>query len=130
MKVAFATTDGRLVDEHFGRASKFKIYEFTSESFRDLGERVFSDVGRDVSVESTKGMGTEHDSAIEAKIEKISDCKIVYMTNIGGPSAARLGKKGILPIKVVEGTVIAESAEALMTAIRSSPPPWLRKLVG
>src|SRR5512143_2094007 len=129
MKVAFATTDGTHVDEHFGRAGKFVIYEFTKDEFKSLGERLFSDAGRDAAVESTKGMGAEHDAAVEAKVEKISDCSIVYITNIGGPSAARLGRKGIMPVKVKEGTPIPDSAEALMRTIRESPPPWLKKLL-
>ncbi len=129
MKVAFATTDGIRVDEHFGRAAKFLIYEFTGEGYKKIEERVFSGEARDAAVENTKGMGAEHDAAVEAKVEKISDCKIVYMTNIGGPSAARLGRKGILPVKVKEGTGILDSAEALMQTIKNSPPPWMRKLL-
>jgi len=130
MKVAFATTDGERVDEHFGRAGKFTIYEFTKDGFTSLGERVFSDEGRDTAVESTKGLGAEHDAAIESKIDKISDCSIVYITNIGGPSAARLGRRGIMPVKVAEGTQIEMSVEALMRTIKDSPAPWLRKLLG
>ncbi len=130
MKVAFATTDCARVDEHFGRAAKFAIYEFTKDGFKSLGERIFSDEGRDASVEGTKGLGAEHDAAVAAKVEKLSDCAIVYLTNIGGPSAARLGKKGIMPVKVKEGTAILESAETLMRTIKTSPPPWLKKLVG
>ncbi len=130
MKVAFATTDGARIDEHFGRAARFAVYEFTKEGFAPLGERVFSDEGRDAALERTRGLGAEHDAAVAAKVERLSDCSIIYITEIGGPSAARLGKKGIMPVKVKEGTGILDSAEALMRTIRKSPPPWLRKLVG
>ncbi len=129
MKVAFATTDGARVDEHFGRAAKFAIYEFTKDSFKSLGERIFSDEGRDAAVEGTKGLGAEHDAAAAAKVEKLADCSIIYITSIGGPSAARLGRKGIMPVKVKEGTAILDSAEALMRTIKKSPPPWLKKLL-
>jgi nitrogen fixation protein NifX len=129
MKVAFATTDGIRVDEHFGRTAKFLIYEFTGEGYKKVEERIFSGEARDAAVENTKGMGAEHDAAVEAKVEKVSDCKIVYMTNIGGPSAARLGRKGILPVKVKEGTSILVSAEALMQTIKNAPPPWMIKLL-
>ena len=128
MKVAFATTDGRLVDEHFGRAGMFRIYEFTNEGYADLGPRVFAE-GRDTAVESTKGQGSLHDFAVEDKVAKLSDCRIVYMTAIGGPSAARLTKQGMMPVKVAEGSDIEELAGQLMAAIRTSPPPWLRKLL-
>ncbi len=34
MKIAFVTTDGFKVDEHFGRAGMFAIYEFKEDSFK------------------------------------------------------------------------------------------------
>jgi nitrogen fixation protein NifX len=129
MKVAFATTDGMHVDEHFGRAGKFSLYEFAKDGYVCLGLREFSE-GRDKAVEATKGMGAAHDLAVEEKVEKLSDCRIIYLTAIGGPSAARLARKGIMPVKVAEGAVIEELAEGLMATILMSPPPWLRKLVG
>ncbi len=128
MKVAFATTDGRHVDEHFGRAGMFRIYEFTKDGYADLGPRVFAE-GRDVTVESTKGLGSPHDIAVEDKVEKLADCKIVYVTAVGGPSAARLTRQGIMPVKVAEGSGIKELAEQLLTAIKTSPPPWMKKLL-
>jgi len=129
MKAAFATTDGIKVDEHFGRAGMFSIYEFTKDGYTDLGQRVFSE-GRDSAVEQTKGLGAAHETAVDDKVEKLADCKVVYMTAIGGPSAARLTVKGMMPVKVAEGSEIDALAKQLMTAIRTSPPPWLRKLIG
>jgi len=130
MKAAFATTDGIHVNEHFGRAGRFVVYEFSTEGGDPVGEIVFSEEGRDRVVESTKGMGGRHDSAVEDKIDRLEGCGLVYFTNIGGPSAARLTRRGIMPVKVEDGTDISESAEKLMETIRNSPPPWLRKLLG
>lgn len=129
MKVAFATTDGVHVDEHFGRAGKFAIYELTPEGYRNLGVRVFAE-GRDTAVEVTKGQGAPHDRAVNEKVERLSDCGIVYFTSIGGPSAARMSRKGIMPVKVREGLTIEESAQKLMETIRTAPPPWLKKRIG
>ena len=129
MKVAFATTDGIHVDEHFGRAGRFAVYEFTKDGYKDVGELVFAE-GRDTAVEATKGRGELHDEAVEKKVEKLSGCSIVYFTNIGGPSAARLVKKGIMPVKVAEGASIGDTAKALMETVRTAPPPWMKRLVG
>ena len=129
MKVAFATTDGAHVDEHFGRAGMFTIYEFTSEGYQNLEMRIFAE-GQDIEVEGTKGQGALHDAAVKQKVERLSDCGIVYLTSIGGPSAARLASKGIMPVKVPEGVGIEESAQKLLEAIRTAPPPWLKKLIG
>lgn len=125
MKVAFATTDGCLIDEHFGRAGRFAILDFTMAGYTPLPDLVFAE-GRDAAVEGTRGQGDAHDNAIVQKIERLRDCRLVYMTAIGGPAAARMARLGIMPVKVPERTVILESAERLMEQIRTAPPPWLR----
>jgi nitrogen fixation protein NifX len=125
MKVAFATTDGINVDEHFGRAGMFAIYELTKDGYRFIEMRKFAD-GRDTEIEDTRGMGEVHDDRVQRKVDKLSDCKIVYLTEIGGPSAARLVKKGVMPIKVKDVISIEESLQRLLETIKKSPP-WLRK---
>ena len=126
IKIAFATTDGINVDEHFGRAGAFAIYDLTTEGFSFREMRKFAE-GRDTKVEETKGMGRAHDDLVEKKVRKLKDCKIVYLTEIGGPSASRLIKRGIMPIKVKDVVSIKESLDKLLEMIRTSPPPWLRK---
>ncbi|HIJ60044.1 MAG TPA: nitrogen fixation protein NifX [Nitrospirae bacterium] len=128
MKVAFATTDEVTVNEHFGRAGKFAIYNLTENEYSFIEIRVFAD-GKDKEIEETKGMGSIHDEKVEAKVDKLSDCKIVYITEIGGPSAARLIRKGMMPIKVKEGVTIEESLIKLQETIKLSPPPWLKKAI-
>lgn len=128
MKVAFATTDGTNVDEHFGRSGKFAVYELTIDGYRFVEMRRFAE-GRDISIEQTKGMGRVHDEKVEDKADRLADCRIVYLTEIGGPSAARLVRKGIMPIKVKEVVSIEESLEKLFETVKTAPPPWLKKAV-
>jgi nitrogen fixation protein NifX len=66
---------------------------------------------------------------VQKKVDSLKDCKIIYLTEIGGPSASRLVKKGIMPVKVKEPVTIEESLERLSETIKKSPPPWLRKAV-
>lgn len=126
MKIGFATTDGIHVDEHFGRAGMFAIYEMTSDSHSFSELRKFAD-GIDQEVVATRGMRLEHEEKVQDKVDKLADCKIIYLTEIGAPSAARLVKKGIMPIKVNSIVTIQESLEKLLETVRTSPPPWLRK---
>lgn len=126
MKIAFATTDGISVDEHFGRAGLFAIYDLSLEGYSFLELRRFAE-GRDEEVERTKGMGPLHDDKVQSKVERLADCKIIYLTEIGGPSAARLVKKGIMPVKVKEKVTIVESLGSLLSTVKDAPPPWLRK---
>ncbi len=127
MKVAFATADGVDVDEHFGRAVTFAVFEINADGYAFLEERKFSEEGRDRAVEETRGMGHAHDDIVQGKVDRLGDCKIIYMTEIGGPSAARLTKKGIMPLKVKEPVPIRDVLEKLLLAIKTSPPPWIRK---
>ena len=128
MKIAFATTDEKNVDEHFGRAGKFVVYEVNGAGSRYLETRTFAD-GEDRAVTSTKDMGQAHEDAVQAKVEKLADCRLIYLTEIGGPSAARLVSKGIMPMKVKESGPIEKEVERLLALIRTSPPPWLKKAI-
>ena len=128
MKVAFATTDGVNVDEHFGRAGMFAVYELTKDTYQFIELRKFAE-GRDSEIEETKGMGQIHDDRVQSKVDKLADCKIIYLTEIGGPSAARLVKKGIMPLKVKEVTAIEESLQQLSETVKKAPPPWLKKAI-
>ncbi len=128
MKVAFATTDGINVDEHFGRAGMFAIYELTKDGYQFIEMRKFAE-GRDTAIEETKGTGQIHDERVRSKVEKFTDCKIIYLTEIGGPSAARLARKGIMPVKVKEIVSIEEALKKLFETVKTSPPPWLKKVI-
>ncbi len=126
MKVAFATIDGNNVDEHFGRAGMFAIYEITETGHRFVEMRKFAE-GMDMAVVDTKDMGSLHDDAVQNKVDRLADCKLIYLTEIGGPSAARLVKKGIMPMKVKEPIPIESALNQLGEMIKKSPPPWIRK---
>jgi nitrogen fixation protein NifX len=72
-------------------------------------------------------MGSLHDDAVQNKVDRLADCKLIYLTEIGGPSAARLVKKGMMPMKVKEIVSIESALNQLMVTIKQSPPPWLKK---
>jgi nitrogen fixation protein NifX len=127
MKVAFASTRGTTVDEHFGRAGAFAIYDITPEGATFLELRRVSDSDLDTEVVVTRGMGDLHDAAVAAKIDKLADAKIVYFTEIGGPSAAKLVRRGVMPLKAEPSTSIDSLAEQLAETMRTRPAPWMRK---
>ncbi|GLI52919.1 nitrogen fixation protein NifX [Thermodesulfovibrio yellowstonii] len=128
MKVAFASTDGVSVNEHFGRSGQFVVYDISDDGYRFIEIRKFSE-GRDRAIEESKDTPEIHNDLVWDKVKALSDCKIIYMTEIGPPSAARLSQKGIMPLKVREGSLIEECLEKLYETIKTSPPPWLKKLL-
>ncbi len=129
MKVAFATTDGKMIDEHFGRAGTFAVYDVLETGHCFVEMRTFAE-GKDMAVVDTKDRGALHDEAVQHKVDRLADCKLIYVTEIGGPSAARLVKKRIMPMKVKEVVPIESALGQLVVTIRQSPPPWLRKAMG
>lgn len=129
MKVAFATTDEVNVDEHFGRAGMFAVYDISPEGCTFIETRKFAERGRDKAVEESRENEVEHDNVMQAKVAKLADCKLIYFTNIGGPSAARLVNKGVMPVKVKEVVPIEQELERILDTIRNSPPPWLKKII-
>ncbi len=127
MKVAFATTAGTAIDEHFGRAGTFSIWDITPEGGRFVELRKVAEGDLDTEVVSTRGLGAVHDDALSAKIEKLADVRIVYFTEIGGPSAAKLVRRGIMPLKAEPSTAIEPTAEKLAETMRDRPAPWMRR---
>ena len=115
MKVAFASTDKVHVNEHFGRAEQFYIWDIGPE------ESEFSGVVQ-VSTE-----GSDEADRIEARCAGLADCALVYVAQIGGPAAARLVQKKIHPLKSKTEEPIMEVIEKLQAVLNGTPPPWLRK---
>ena len=115
MKVAFASTDKIHIDEHFGRAENFLIWEIGPE------EAAFS------GVTQVQSSGEDEENRIEARGAALADCALVYVAQIGGPAAARLVAKKIHPIKSKECEPIAEVVVKLQEVLRNNPPPWLKK---
>jgi len=117
MKVAFASTDKIHIDEHFGQAEVFYLWEVGPEAAAFCGVV-------QVKAESEAG---HSDDKIEARSSALSDCALVYVAEIGGPAAARLVAKKIHPVKSREQEPIAAVIEKLQEVLRNNPPPWLRK---
>ena len=115
MLIAFASSDGFTIDSHFGTATMFELYKFTPQpqgiihtslAARDLNESV---------------------DKVNARIDMLKECAIVYCTQIGGPAAAKLVQSGIHPLKVPEGTLIVDELNRMNKLMLSKKlPPWLR----
>ena len=118
MKVAFASTDKVHVDEHFGQAEQFYIWDIGPD------EASFSGV---VQVQAEDSMPGHSDDKIEARGAALADCALVYVGEIGGPAAARLVAKKIHPIKSKDREPITEVVDKLQQVLQGNPPPWLRK---
>lgn len=118
MRVAFTTTDGKTVDEHFGRSAYFDVWEVGAEQAQFL-ERV-----------SAITTATDEEDRTSARATAIAGCAIVYTTQVGGPAAAKLVGQRIQPMKTGASVPIADVVARLQTVLKGTPPPWLRKAIG
>lgn len=98
MKIAVASTDGVNVNQHFGLAEKFFIYEATPDTFNLLEELA-------VEPYSSGDKGHLFDQKRFSGVAgKISGCRKMFAVKIGEIPAAELRKMGIEPV-VYQGKI-------------------------
>lgn len=118
MKVAFATDDERIVNSHFGRCELFIIYDITPEKYSWYTTRYVSSNPDD-----------DEYGKIDKRVGAISDCSLVFVTQIGPTAAAKVTKQKIMPIKVETGTEILQQLDRLLVMLQNKPPLWLAKIM-
>jgi nitrogen fixation protein NifX len=98
MQVAIASTDAHNVNEHFGRAERFLIYEIDGTGQTLLAIRVFAPY-------SVGDRSHQFSSESFAEIaDKLTGCERVYCNRIGDRPAEELRKLGIEPV-IYEGLI-------------------------
>ncbi len=127
-KIAVASSDGLQIDETFGSAKRFMIYEVTDGICKRLEERAFYEEGtgnNDVSIEDGcnslvickkegicgSGMGGSCGSGTgggcggageaSTKVELVSDCRCVVCKKIGFHVQKQLERKAISAFDVI-----------------------------
>lgn len=118
LKVAFATTDMKHVDQHFGAARGFAIYAVDPGQASLVEASEFGELGMD---------GNE--DKLAAKIEALQGCVAVYSQAVGASAIAQLKAQGIQPVKVSPGAVIGDLLEALQQELREGPSRWLARAI-
>ena len=86
IKVAIASSDGKMVNQHFGHTKQFLIFELSQDSFDflELRDNV-----------PTCNIGRHEPAALDRAAELIGDCKYVIASRIGQGAANALLKRGI-----------------------------------
>ena len=85
-RIAFASSDGKVINQHFGRTQKFLIVE------------IDEDLAKFIETRENKPSCEEFqhtEDAMTRSISLISDCKAVFVAKIGHGAIAKLNKAGI-----------------------------------
>lgn len=88
VKIAVASSDGRVVNQHFGRADSFLILEVNEDdySYKTLEIRETPPICH----------GADHnDELLEIRAKELSDCQIVLVSRIGQRALNALNSAGI-----------------------------------
>lgn len=85
-KVAVATTDGATINEHFGRASEFTVYEVNADGS-------YTQVGK---IEVEEKLGEDLHQSLDATVELLEGVETVLALQIGPKAIKALQEKGIL----------------------------------
>ena len=118
VKVAFATSDIKTVDRHFGAAESFAVYAIDPER-ASLSEAVqFGKLAMD---------GNE--DKLAAKIDSLDGCVAVYCQAAGASAVNQLRTKGIQAVKVSPGAPVKGLIEALQEELRAGPSAWLARAI-
>jgi len=115
MKVAFTSSTGEMIDQHFGMSDSFCVWEIGPDEARFLE-----------TVQVGKG-GDDEEDKIALRAAALGDCAIVYTMQIGGPAAAKVVARKIHPMKTGSEVRVEEIVGKLQEVLRGNPPPWLRK---
>ena len=118
VKIAFASSDRKQVDQHFGAAEAFVLYELSEDDARMVEAVQFQD--SDTSMDG-------HEGKLAAKIELLDGCAAVYCNAVGASAIKQLLAAGVQPMKVPEGMVIDEILCGLNQSLNDNPPAWLAK---
>lgn len=118
VKIAFASSDRRLVDQHFGAAEAFCIYALAEDDARLVEVAEFHD--SDTAMDG-------HEGKLAGKIAMLEGCAAVYCNAVGASAIKQLLAAGIQPMKVEEGTPVDALLCGLNQSLKHDPPAWLAK---
>jgi nitrogen fixation protein NifX len=134
LKVAFATSDMKHVDQHFGAAQAFAIYAVDQDKscfveaceFGAPASRQRSHLRDAGPLLNASG---HNEDKLAAKIAVLEDCIAVYSQAVGASAINQLKAKGIQPVKASPGVEISDLLESLQDELRQGPSSWLAKAI-
>ncbi|WP_255671087.1 NifB/NifX family molybdenum-iron cluster-binding protein [Blastopirellula sediminis] len=114
IRVAVATSTGKQVDERFGGALRFFVYQVSKEETQLVDVRSAAEA-------------VDSEDAIDFRAQLIPDCQVLYTQAIGGHVAAKVIQRGVYPLTVDSRPKVDEVLDRLQQKMQDNPPPWLAK---
>jgi nitrogen fixation protein NifX len=116
MNIAFASSSGKLVDQHFGWSKSFYLYKVDKQMHELL------------SVIDSSNEPEGEKEKLDYKIGTIEDADIMYCTQIGPMASKMIQAAGVHPVRVAEGENIEDAIAKLKEMLNDAPAPWLLRI--
>lgn len=106
VRAAVASTDGKVINQHFGKADSFLIFELHNGAFQYIEKR---------SVTPCCRMGEHKEDSFEDTSKAIADCSVIIVSRIGQGAADFMESRGFavyespFPINAVLKKLIEEN---------------------
>jgi predicted Fe-Mo cluster-binding NifX family protein len=105
MKIAVCSTNGKSVDEHFGKSKELYVYDFSGGKAEFVEKR---DINKYCQCGSDCMPHDFSPERLESIYLKISDCKKLYTPSMGKTPKEKMEEKGI-EVVIYEGEIEAIS---------------------
>jgi len=115
--VAFASSDGEMVNQHFGSSLGFHVYAIDATTATPLAAKSFAKEQRD-----------GNDDKLKPKLAWLTGCELVYCGSVGGTATNELIKLGVHPVIVKGGPDIEEIITELQQEITGTLSPLLERI--
>lgn len=108
LRAAIASTDGKVINQHFGKADSFLIFELAGEEFQYIEKR---------STDPCCHLGEHEDNAFRDTAEALSDCSVIIVSRIGQGAADFMESRGFViyeapfPINAVLKKLVKECGD-------------------
>lgn len=116
IRVAFASSDLKKVDQHFGSAERFVLYDVIPEEHALFEVFEFGSLDQD---------GNER--KLLEKFVALDGCVAVYCLAVGPSAVRQLMSLNIQPLKVPFGTSISSLLNDLHKELQQGPQGWLAR---
>lgn len=118
LMVAFATSDGECVNQHFGSSQGFHVFGVSANDASLMATKVFAKEKKD---------GNE--DKLKPKLAWLHGCDLVYCGSVGGSATKQLIMLGANPIVVKGGPDIEEIIEELQQELNGEMSPMLERVM-
>ncbi len=118
MLIAFASSDGITVNQHFGWSKSFELYRITEESAEYVK-----------TLDSSQDAIEDEHEKLAYKIGTVKEADIIYCSQIGPTASKMVLASKIYPMRSGENDRIDETIVKLQKLLLGNPPPWLLRIV-